>query len=145
MSRRGASSSPASAAGSAKTLVITEGLLVYLTPDEVVALGLDLAAPPAFHRWALDLASPGLLTLMQKEIGRTLSEASAPLKFAPQEGPAFFERAGWTPVAVRSTLKTASALGRLPLFLRFFALFPEPARPGSRPWSGICLFGKRSG
>ncbi len=127
------------------TLVVTEGLLIYLTAEAVVALGQDLAAPPSFRHWALDVASPGLLTLMQKEIGKTLDEAGAPFKFAPEEGPAFFERAGWTPVAVHSPLQTAAAFHRLPLFLRFIALFPEPARPGRRPWSGICLFEKRTG
>ena len=53
-----------------KVLVITEGLLVYLTRDEVSALGRDLAAQTSFRDWAIDLCSPGLLKMLQKNLGR---------------------------------------------------------------------------
>ena len=39
---------------------LPEGLVIYLMPDAVAALARDLAGPPAFQHWALDLASPGL-------------------------------------------------------------------------------------
>ncbi|HWG48895.1 MAG TPA: SAM-dependent methyltransferase [Candidatus Acidoferrales bacterium] len=124
---------------SKRALVISEGLIVYLTRDEVLALASDLAAQPAFHHWVLDLASPGLLKMLQKELP-ALKEAGSPLKFGPEEGPEFFLNAGWKPVEVYSMLKTASKLRRLPsLMLRFFALLPESnGRQGSRPWSGVC-------
>ena len=125
-------------AESKSALVLTEGLLIYLTEEEVLTLGEDLAAA-GFRHWVFDIASPGLLRLLQKEIGATLSEAKAPLKFAPAEGPDFFLRAGWRKVAVASSVKTGAKLRRAPLFLRFFALFPEPKRPGSRPWGGVCM------
>ena len=125
-------------AASKSALVLTEGLLIYLTEEEVIALGEDLAAA-GFRHWIFDLASPGLMRLLQKEIGKTLSEARAPLKFAPAEGPEFFERAGWRVIDVASTIKTAAKLRRGPLFARFFAIFPEPKRPGSRPWGGVCM------
>jgi methyltransferase (TIGR00027 family) len=35
----------------AKTLIITEGLMTYLSADQVRALAQDLAASPAFQRW----------------------------------------------------------------------------------------------
>jgi methyltransferase (TIGR00027 family) len=69
-----------------KILVITEGLLVYLTRDEVSALGRDLVAQSTFNDWAIDLCSPGLLKMLQKNLG-ALSEAGSPLKFGPEEGP----------------------------------------------------------
>ena len=126
-----------------KVLIITEGLLIYLTADEVGALAEDLASPESFQRWVLDVASPGLLRLLQREVGATLEEARAPLKFAPPEGPAFFKRHGWHPVAVRSPFKEAARTKRLPFLLRLFAILPEPSGPaGNRPWSGICLFEK---
>jgi methyltransferase (TIGR00027 family) len=40
-----------------KVLVLTEGLLVYLTREEVSALGRDLAAQGNFRDWAIDLCS----------------------------------------------------------------------------------------
>jgi methyltransferase (TIGR00027 family) len=123
-----------------QALILTEGLLIYLTAAEVAALARDLAAPQAFQSWILDLASPGLLRLLQKNIGPQLSQASAALKFGPPEGPGFFVPYGWQPVRVCSPLKTAARFKRLTFALRLFALLPESqGRQGSRPWSGICL------
>src|SRR5712692_5603221 len=45
----------------AKSLIITEGLIIYFSTDQVRALAQDLAAPSAFQRWIVDLVSPGLL------------------------------------------------------------------------------------
>ena len=72
-------------------MVVSEGLVTYLTSDEVIALGSDLARTPTFNRWALDLVSPALMRMMQKTMGPDLRQANAPFKFAPDEGPAFFE------------------------------------------------------
>ncbi len=126
-----------------KALIITEGLLMYLSAEEVGSLAQDLAAPRGFQRWVLELASPGLLRRLQQTVGGPLSQAGAPLKFGPAEGPGFFTRFGWKPVEVRSLLKTAARLRRLPLWMRLLALLPESTgAQGSRPWSGICLLGK---
>src|SRR5436853_2297097 len=84
-----------------KALIITEGLIIYLTADEVGSLAQDLAGPPSFQRWILDLASPGLLRLLQKNMGRQLSQGGASLKFGPKEGPEFFMPYGWKPADVR--------------------------------------------
>lgn len=128
----------------AKCLIITEGLLIYFTEDEVRSLAQDLAEPPSFERWLLEVASPGLLRLLQKRMGSQLSQAGAPFKFGPKEGPKFFTRYGWKPLEVRSFLKTAARLRRLPFFLRLMALLPESnGAQGSRPWSGACLFAKQ--
>lgn len=121
-----------------KVLVVTEGLLVYLTRDEVSALGRDLAVQSSFRDWAIDLCSPGLLTMLQKNLG-ALSEAGSPLKFGPEEGPEFFVPSGWKPVEVYSMLKTAAKIKRLPFFLRLMSFLPESnGRQGSRPWGAVC-------
>ena len=121
-----------------KVLVLTEGLLVYLTRDEVSALGRDLAVQSTFKDWAIDLCSPGLLKMLQKNLG-ALSESGSPLKFGPEEGPDFFTTTGWKPVEVYSMLKTAARIKRLPFFLRLMSLLPESnGRQGSRPWGAVC-------
>jgi methyltransferase (TIGR00027 family) len=123
-----------------KALIISEGLLIYLTPEQVGALADDLARPPAFQGWLIDIASPGLLRMIQKNTHDQFGDSVARLKFAPANGPEFFESHGWRLRSLRSTLKTAASLHRLSPMMRFFSLFPEnPARSGSRPWSGICL------
>ena len=100
--------------------------------------------PPAFQHWALDLASPGLVEMMKQSAGDAMNEAGAPFLFAPAEGPPFFSAHGWQPIEVRSLLKTAAKLGRLPLALRMFAMLPESdGAQGSRPWSAVCLFARQ--
>jgi methyltransferase (TIGR00027 family) len=123
-------------------LINTEGLLIYLTAEDVAGLAKDLAAPQSFQSWMLDIASPGLLKMLAKRMSKQLME-SAPFKFAPPEGPDFFIPYGWKPVEVRSLLKNAARLKRLSLLMRFFALLPEtPASRRDRPWSGVCLLKK---
>jgi methyltransferase (TIGR00027 family) len=127
-----------------KILVLTEGLLIYLSAEEVAALAKDLAASSHFQRWIMDLSSPGLLRMMQRTTGKKLSEVGAPFKFAPAEGPAFFSSCGWEPVDVKGLLRTATRFKRPPFFLRMLGRLPEQKRPaGNRPWSGVCLFKKR--
>jgi methyltransferase (TIGR00027 family) len=126
-----------------KALIVTEGLIVYFTAEEVAALARDLAAPPSFQRWVTDLASPGLIRMLQKEFGSQLNQGRSPLKFGPPEGPEFFVPYGWKPVEVHSMLRTAAGLKRLSLVMRLFALLPDsPGPQGSRPWSGVCLLAK---
>jgi methyltransferase (TIGR00027 family) len=127
---------------SKNALILTEGLLIYLNREDVAGLAKDLAAPPTFQSWILDIASPGLLRMLSKRMAKQLT-AAAPFKFAPPEGPNFFVPHGWKPADVRSFLKNAARLKRLPLWLRLFAFLPETERSRrDRPWSGMCLLKK---
>ncbi|HKN77268.1 MAG TPA: SAM-dependent methyltransferase [Candidatus Acidoferrum sp.] len=128
---------------SKNAIIITEGLLIYLSTDDVAGLAKDLAAPPSFQSWVLDIASPGLLRMLAKRMDKQLNTA-APFKFAPPEGPNFFIPYGWNPVDVRSLLKNAARLKRLSLLFRIAALFPETEKSRrDRPWSGMCLLKKQ--
>ena len=125
---------------SKNVLIISEGLITYLSAEEVASLGTDLAAQATFRNWATDLCSPGLLKRLQRGVGTQLEAAGAPLKFGPPEGPDFFVRCGWKVSEVHSMLHTAARLKRLPWFMRLFALFPEQnGAQGPRPWSGALL------
>jgi methyltransferase (TIGR00027 family) len=127
-----------------QVLVLSEGLLVYLDRKHVSSLAEDLARPTSFERWVVDLASPGLLRMLQRQWQQQLEKADAPLKFGPREGPDFFRGHGWQPLEVRSILKTAAQLKRLSFGMRILAKFPESsAEQGKRPWSGICLLEKK--
>ena len=124
-------------------LIITEGLVTYLGREEVAALARDLAAPASFRSWILDMPSPALLRRLQQRMGSNL-KTIAPFKFAPEEGTNFFVPYGWIPKDVRSVLKTAAQIKRLPLFLLPFSWLPDKeSSRSSRPWSGVCLFTKR--
>ena len=126
-----------------RALVITEGLMIYLIAEAAGELAADFATPATLRSWIVDIASPGLLRMLRKRMASQLREA-APFKFAPEEGPAFFERHGWKPVEVQSLLKNAARLKRLSLVLRLFALLPESEKSRrDRPWSGVCLFANK--
>src|SRR5690349_1378324 len=122
-------------ASSKRVMVLSEGLLVYLSAEDVGVLAADLAREASFRYWAFDVVSPGLLEMLRREGGAELEKAGAPFKFAPAEGPAFFERYGWRPLEVRSTFKAAGRAGRLPWPLKLFKFFPESnGAQGRRPW-----------
>lgn len=125
---------------SKRALIVTEGLLIYLSEVENGALATDLAAQESFQHWIIDIASPGLLQMMQKQTGTKMHEAGAPFKFGPKAGPAFFTPFGWKPASVNSLLKAAAKLNRLNLLFRILAMLPESnGEQGSRPWSAVCL------
>ena len=126
-----------------KVLIITEGLITYLSREEVARLAQDLAVPASFHSWILDMPSPALLRRLQQRMASNLKK-TAPFKFAPEEGTKFFVSYGWIPKDVRSVLKTAAHIKRLPLYLLPFSWLPETeASRRTRPWSGVCLLTKR--
>lgn len=120
-------------------LIISEGLLVYLTKEEVAALANDLAAEETFHHWIIDLASPALLKLLARKMGAPLDQAGIPLRFAPESGPDFFAECRWTPEKVYSVMHGAAKINRLPFFLRVIAAISPDRFHARRPWSGVCL------
>jgi methyltransferase (TIGR00027 family) len=126
-----------------RAVILTEGLLIYLSTEEVASLARDLAKVGSFRRWILDIASPGLLRMMQKSAGEALEKVGAPFLFGPAEGPGFFAPHGWEAIHVNGLLKTAAHFGRPPFFLRMLAKLPESKGPqGKRPWSGVCVMQK---
>jgi methyltransferase (TIGR00027 family) len=130
-------------------LVITEGLLIYLEREQVMALATDLAATPNLRWWLFDIASPGLLKMMGRTWGKGVSQ-SAPFKFAPEEGTAFFEPAGWKEVEYRSLFEESLRLKRTMRFARFWKLvgrimtvFNPRKREEFKRFSGIVLMERR--
>jgi methyltransferase (TIGR00027 family) len=97
---------------SRKTLVVTEGLLVYLTEAEVASLASDLHAQESFRWWLIDIVSPKLLQMLRRRWAKTLDAGGATLQFAPAEGTDFFRRYGWREIEFRSTWDEARRLKR---------------------------------
>jgi O-methyltransferase involved in polyketide biosynthesis len=100
------------AAGSSRALIVSEGLLIYLSPEQAAALAADLHAQPSFQEWLFDLASPQLLQRMSRMWGKNLKAAGAPFLFAPAEGVEFFRPFGWHEALFRSTWDEANRLKR---------------------------------
>jgi methyltransferase (TIGR00027 family) len=99
-------------ARSRRTLVVTEGLLIYLNEEQVSTLAADLHTPASFHSWLIDLAHPRLLVMMNRMWGRNVKMGNAPFQFAPQAGTKFFEPFGWRERSFRSAMDEARRLDR---------------------------------
>lgn len=95
---------------SRRTLVITEGLLIYLPPESVAALARDLAAQPAFRWWVMDIVAPQLLERLKRTWGKSLD--NAPFLFAPADSTRFFAPHGWREREFRSMWEDSKRLKR---------------------------------
>ncbi|HEU4989160.1 MAG TPA: class I SAM-dependent methyltransferase [Gemmatimonadaceae bacterium] len=130
-------------AGAKRSLILSEGLLIYLAADQVGALARDLHAQPGFAWWLIDLASPWLLQYMNRSWGRQVAAGNAPFQFAPAESTAFFEPFGWREAEFRSSIDEARRLHRdMPLgwLWRFLSrLGPKARQEEMRRMSGIVL------
>jgi methyltransferase (TIGR00027 family) len=93
-------------------LVLTEGLLIYMTAAEVASLARDLFTCPLCHFWISDLVSPSALRLMGPAApGSTVPERVL-LRFAPQQGSSFFQAHNWRTAESRSCLLEGERLER---------------------------------
>ena len=124
-------------------LVITEGLLIYLSADDVTALAKALHSVAPARWWITDIASPLLLEWMSKSWGRNVEMANAPFKFGPADSAAFFATTGWREILYRSQMAEARRLKRemrLMWLWRFTTRFmPAERRKAIKKMSGILL------
>jgi O-methyltransferase involved in polyketide biosynthesis len=133
--------------GNGPTLVVSEGLLVYLQAAQVSALAQRLQAEGAARWWLTDLVSPMLLGMVGASWPSNEAAASAPFQFAPRDSASFFEALGWHETAFRSTLDEAVRLQRAPPMAQWWGAFVAPWWPGSRQnvqrMSGVALMETR--
>lgn len=130
--------------GVARTaLVVTEGLLIYLTDQQVASLGRALHAVPSLRWWIADVASPQLLEIMHRMWGGSVAAGRAPFLFAPASSAEFFGGLGWHEIVFRSGLEEAHRLRRemrLMWLWRFLGRFgPPEKREAFRRMSGYIL------
>ncbi|HEV7667709.1 MAG TPA: SAM-dependent methyltransferase [Thermoanaerobaculia bacterium] len=118
------------AAAGKNVFVLSEGLITYLTADQVKGLARDLHAAQNLRDWAFDMASPLLLKLAQRTWSKHMTQA--PLRFAPSSGERFFSGYGWRAAEIRYSLDEGERLNRRPPVGRFaqasWRLMPEALR-----------------
>ncbi|MET8424998.1 SAM-dependent methyltransferase [Nocardia sp. NPDC004860] len=124
-------------AGAARAFVITEGLVMYLRPDEVRQLAADFRREEITW-WVVDIVSVVIAERLERSGDGLLK--NAPFTFTPANGVAFFEDEGWEVLEVESILQAASRFRRLSPMYRFFSRLPQPnpRKPGTViPWSAV--------
>jgi len=131
------------AAGHGPVLVITEGLLVYLEPDNVAELARDLHDTAKARWWLSDLASPMLLKFLEKKWSPKLRDGNAPFRFGPADGTEFFAPYGWREVEFRSSwdesLRLKRTMPHVWLWNLLRRLQPRGRQEEMRRMSGIML------
>jgi methyltransferase (TIGR00027 family) len=93
-------------------LVVTEGVLPYLSTDSVGVLADDLAAVKSARGWIVDYFSPRILQWRKRVVRRP--DVSTSFRFAPGDWDAFFREHGWTPREKRFLAVEGERLGREP-------------------------------
>src|SRR5678815_318336 len=93
-----------------RVLIITEGVLAYLTSADAGELSRDLFAIPSFRYWIQDYYSGGTRRWAPRRMRDRLKES--PFKFEEPEWLSFFERHGWKILENRIAAEEAKRLKR---------------------------------
>ena len=137
-------------AGAARVLIVSEGLLIYLSEAQVAALSRDLSALPGVRWWLMDLASPRMLAWMNGSWARQMTEESegrARFQFAPAAGTGFFaEHGSWEEERYVSAMAASRRLKREMRFAWFWRLvillYPARVRKKFERFSGYALLAR---
>lgn len=134
-------------ANAKKLLILTEGLVPYLTNEDVATLARDLRNLDHAQYWLVDYFSPKLLKQRQRWVGNRMQ--NAPFKFAPADWFGFFEDHGWKRREVRYLLDEAHRHKRridLPLIAKLITgarqtLMTKAQRDAAQKFAGYILLG----
>ncbi len=97
-------------AGAKKLLVLTEGVVPYLTAEEVGALADDLRGLDHAAGWIVDFFTPELIKTRERMMAGRLK--NAPFRFQPDDWFGFFEAHGWRTADMRYLGEEGDRLGR---------------------------------
>jgi methyltransferase (TIGR00027 family) len=135
------------AARSNKMLVLTEGVIPYLTAEEVASLAADLRNRPAARYWVTDYFSPEVYRIRRRqEIKGPMRNAR--FRFEPQDYFGFFRGLGWHAQEIRYVVEEGERLRRpIPLsplvkgWFLFTSLFiPRGRRQAMKQFAAYVLF-----
>ncbi|MFI5166990.1 MAG: class I SAM-dependent methyltransferase [Thermoanaerobaculales bacterium] len=129
-------------------LVLSEGLLVYLSPQVVGELADDLHAVASFRHWVIDLATPMIRRRVNRWWGMKLQRANTKYQFAPEEGTKFFEPHGWREAEFHELFEHSIRLDRsmsgVWMFKLMGKLMPHRTAQMREKWrAGVVLLERR--
>jgi methyltransferase (TIGR00027 family) len=113
-----------------KALIITEGVVPYLTNAQVAALAKDLRRCSNFKYWIVDYYVPEVMRFMRSK-KRMREMQNAPFQFQPGDWYAFFKSHGWTNYETKFLGEESERVGRpspMPLIGKIAMLFMPAAK-----------------
>jgi methyltransferase (TIGR00027 family) len=125
--------------------VLTEGVLPYLTIDQVSELSEDMKSFSNFNYWICEYISPKSYRFL-KDPKRMKSLSQAPFQFFPEDWMGFFKTRGWKVSQEKYFVDVSEELGRktpFPAIFKLIALFMKKEKVASiRRVSGFLLFSR---
>lgn len=125
-----------------RVLVITEGLLAYLSEQQVKTLAADLRQPASFQRWLTDLMSPRALKIARHQYAQHPSVAELEFQFGPKQHTEFFRPLGWLPLTFYSFWDESRRLKRSmhgAAFVNLLMSLIPAARTQARKMGGVVI------
>lgn len=96
-----------------KIVVLTEGVLPYLSPEQVSELSQDLQSQQKIHYWICDYMSPGIYKYINSPQRRQKMK-NAPFRFFPPDWFGFFTSRGWKIKTIAYMAEEGFKRGRRP-------------------------------
>ena len=132
---------------SRKALILTEGVIPYLTEEQVITLAHDLHAQEHFYHWIAEYFSEKIYPYF-KTPARVKQMKNAPFRFFPKDWFGLFENQGWTAKEIRYLSEESQKARRMPpapwwAKILFFFMSKKSAQKHQR-YAGYILFQKKS-
>jgi methyltransferase (TIGR00027 family) len=128
-----------------KVLILTEGVIPYLSPEQVAALAKDLKNEERFCYWITEYINPKVYKYLKQSLRRAKMQ-NAPFKFYPTNWFEFFKQNGWVEKETRYTGEIGKEFNRLPpmpLFFRMiFPIMPQKTKEQAGKMSGYTTLRK---
>jgi methyltransferase (TIGR00027 family) len=128
-----------------RAVVLTEGVLPYLTEDQVARLAKDLHAQPHFEFWIAEYFSSAIYRYL-KNPKRMQRMKNAPFQFFPTDWFGFFKLQGWAPLETKYLVEESIKLGRampFPWWAKLIIpLLPAKKRSEHQRESGYVIYSK---
>jgi methyltransferase (TIGR00027 family) len=129
-----------------RLLVLTEGVVPYLSAEEAGVLADDLRGLDRAARWVVDYFSPAMMKYRER-LGMGRAMRNAPFKFKPADPFAFFAAHGWRLREIRYFADEADRLGHprpmplpMQLGLKLLALLaPKERLDALRKFAGYMI------
>jgi methyltransferase (TIGR00027 family) len=132
---------------SKKILVITEGVIPYLTEEQVALLANEIHQLPNMTNWILEFFKPEVYKYLKKTV-RGNRMKNAPFQFYPPDWLGFFARHDWIPLDIQYSSTIATKTGRkipMPWFAKIILFFASKAfKEKIGKMSGHMLLKKKS-